>query len=143
MKQYKIFENEVGRREAVKQGWSWPAFFFGFIWAFVKRQYVAGAIVLGGVIVVVLLSLKVDDLFAMGDKSARSLDHVCESARWVIMVLLGVNGNELREKNLFQRGYILRGVLAALSPSEALASHERAGREREKVHLPDESQTGV
>ena len=72
MKQYKIFENEVGRREAVKQGWSWPAFLFTFIWPFVKRLYVAGAIVLGGVIVVVLLSWKADELFAMGDKSARS-----------------------------------------------------------------------
>ena len=56
MKQYKMFENEVGRREALKQGWSWPAFFFRFIWGFVKRLYVAGAIVLGGVIVVVFLS---------------------------------------------------------------------------------------
>ena len=139
MKQYKMFENEVGRREAVKQGWSWPAFLFTFIWPFVKRLYVAGAIVLGGVIVVVLLSWKADELFAMGDKSARSLDHVCESARWVIMVLLGVNGNELREKNLLQRGYILRGVVAAHSPSEALASHQRPGRE--KVHQPDDSLT--
>ena len=91
----------------------------------------SGAIVLGGVMVVAFLSWKADDLFAMGDKSARSLDHVCESARWVIMVLLGVNGNELRERALCQRGYILRGVVAALSPSEALASHEKAGRERE------------
>jgi hypothetical protein len=141
MKQYKIFENEVGRREAVKQGWSWPAFLFTFIWAFVKRLYVAGAIVLGGVIVVVLLSGKADELFAMGDKTARSLDRLCESARWVIMILLGVNGNELRGKNLLQRGYVLRGVVAALSPSEALASHQRPGPE--KVHQPDESLTGV
>src|ERR1035441_8573641 len=113
MKQYRIFENEVGRIEAVKQGWSWPAFFFTFIWTFVKRLYVAGATVLGGVIVVMLLSWKADELFTMGDKSARSLDQLCESARWIIMVLLGVNGNELRERNLLQRGYILRGVVAA------------------------------
>ena len=67
------------------------------------------------------------------------MDHICESARWVIMVLLGVNGNELREKNLLQRGYILRGVVAAHSPSEALASNQRPGRE--KVHQPDDSLT--
>ena len=141
MKHYKIFENEVGRREAVKQGWSWPAFFFVFIWAFVKRLYVAGAIVLGGVIVVMLLSWKADELFTMGDKSARSLDQLCESARWIIMVLLGVNGNELRERNLLQRGYILRGVVAALSPSEALASHQ--GQEPENAQQPAKPLAGV
>ena len=38
MKQYKIFENSLGTIEIVKQGWSWPAFFFGFIWAFTKKN---------------------------------------------------------------------------------------------------------
>jgi hypothetical protein len=141
MKLYKIFENEVGHREAVKQGWSWPASLLTFIWAFVKRLYLAGAIVLGCVIVVGFLSWKADELFAMGDKSARALDRICESARWVITVLIGVNGNAWRERNLLQRGYIFRGVVAAHSPSEAMASHQRLGRE--KVHKPDDSVTGV
>ena len=42
MKQYKIFENSEGEIEAVKQGWSWPAFFFTSIWALVKRMYLLG-----------------------------------------------------------------------------------------------------
>ena len=37
MKTYKIFKNPTGQYEAVKQGWSWPAFFFGGIWACVKK----------------------------------------------------------------------------------------------------------
>ena len=51
MKQYKIFENSSGSRETIKQGWSWPAFFFGFIWAFVKKMYLLGI----GLIVVFFL----------------------------------------------------------------------------------------
>jgi hypothetical protein len=141
MKYYKIFENEVGLREAVKLGWSWPASLFTFIWAFMKRLYLAGAIVLGCVIVVGLMSWKADELFGMGDTSARALDRLCESARWIITVLIGVNGNEWRERNLLQRGYIFRGVVTADSPSEALASHKRLGRE--KVHKPDDSLNGV
>lgn len=37
MKTYKIFKNPTGQYEAVKQGWSWPAFLFGGIWACVKK----------------------------------------------------------------------------------------------------------
>ncbi len=29
MKEFKIFHYPEGRQEAVKQGWSWPGFFFG------------------------------------------------------------------------------------------------------------------
>jgi hypothetical protein len=41
------------------------------------------------------------------------------------MVVLGVNGNELRERNLLARGYVFRGVLAAESPGEALAQQHK------------------
>ncbi len=36
MKQYKIYEHPAGAIEAVKLGWSWPAFFFVSIWALFK-----------------------------------------------------------------------------------------------------------
>lgn len=121
MKQYKIFEKPAGRREAVKQGWSWPAFFFSFIWAFAKKMYAAGALLLAVGILSGFLSHKVDELFAMGDKSARSMDHLWHLAQWVLMVVLGVNGNELRERNLKARGYELRGAVAANTAAEALA----------------------
>ena len=39
MKQYKIFKHPLGKIEAVKQGWSWPAFFFNWIWALVKKMW--------------------------------------------------------------------------------------------------------
>jgi hypothetical protein len=75
-------------------------------------------------IVLVMFSLEVDELFKLGDKKARDLDYLSHLANWVIIVALGVNGNELREKNLLARGYWLRGVSAGSSPNEALASHK-------------------
>ena len=42
MKLYKIFKNPMNQYEAVKQGWSWPAFFFGAIWACVKKMWGLG-----------------------------------------------------------------------------------------------------
>ncbi|WP_226912943.1 hypothetical protein [Halomonas sp. 3D7M] len=37
MKEFKIYMHPAGMHEAVKQGWSWPGFFFGPIWALVKK----------------------------------------------------------------------------------------------------------
>ena len=42
MKQYKVYKHPSGSTEAVKQGWSWPGFFFGFIWAMVKKMWGLG-----------------------------------------------------------------------------------------------------
>ncbi len=133
MKRYKIFENPAGRREAVKQGWSWPAFFFTFIWAFCKRMYATGALLLGAAILLGFISNKVDELFAMGDRSARSTEFLCHLAQWALMVVMGVNGNELRQRSLTARGYSVRGTVAADTPQGALAApleeeHQNAGQ---------------
>lgn len=40
MTQYKIYEHPIGTKVAVKLGWSWPAFFLGFIWAYAKKMNV-------------------------------------------------------------------------------------------------------
>ena len=39
MKEYKVFKHPIGKIETVKQGWSWPAFFFNWIWALIKRMW--------------------------------------------------------------------------------------------------------
>jgi len=135
MKRYKIFEHPAGRREAVKQGWSWPAFFFTFIWAFCKKMYATGALLLGAVILLGFISYKVDELFEMGDHSARSAESLCHLAQWALMVVLGVNGNELRQRSLKARGYALRGTVAADTPEGALAAPLEA--ERQHARQPD------
>jgi len=97
-------------------------------------MYAAGVVLLAAGIALAMLSQKVDDVFALGDKNARGLDYLSHLASWVIIVVLGVNGNELRERNLLARGYRLLGALAALSPKEALASHKE--QELEKAQQP-------
>ena len=36
MANYKIYYHDAFKTEAIKDTWSWPAFFFTWIWAFVK-----------------------------------------------------------------------------------------------------------
>ena len=52
MKSYRIFKHPAGHIEAVKQGWSWPGLFFTFIWAFIKRLWAVGGVVLAVAFVV-------------------------------------------------------------------------------------------
>jgi hypothetical protein len=39
MKTYKVFTHPSGSTQAVKQGWSWPAFLVPHIWALFKRLW--------------------------------------------------------------------------------------------------------
>ncbi len=57
MKQYKIFKHPNGETEAVKQSWSWPAFFFTWIWALIKKLWVIAAITFGVVLLIQILVL--------------------------------------------------------------------------------------
>jgi hypothetical protein len=43
-KTYDIYEHPIGTIEAVKKGWSWPAFFFTWIWALSKKMYLFGGL---------------------------------------------------------------------------------------------------
>jgi hypothetical protein len=79
-----------------------------------------------------LMSTKVDGSFALGDKTARDMDHLYHVAEWILIVIMGVNGNELREKNLLARGYEFGCTLAADSPAEALTLY----REQPNVKVP-------
>ena len=98
-------------------------------------MYAAGVVLLAAGIVLAMLSRKADELFALGDKNARGFDYLSHLATWVLIGVLGVNGNELRERNLLARGYRLRGVLGASSPNAALVSHKE--QEQVKAEQPE------
>ena len=95
-------------------------------------MYGAGVLLLGAGILLGLISTKVDELFKLGDKTARDMNDLYHAAKWILIVIMGVNGNELREKTLLARGYKFRCTLAADSPAEALASYQ----EQKKVKVP-------
>lgn len=93
MKEFKIFEYPEGRHEAVKQGWSWPGFFFGPIWAMVKQMWGLGVGLL--VAVIVLAMFPVDT----------AIGGLVTLISFGIYVACGINGNRWREKHLSSRGY--------------------------------------
>lgn len=112
MKQYRIYASPIGMTEVVKQGWSWPAFFFTVIWAMVKKMWALGVGLFGLFFVIGFIG---------GD--AGGADVVVNLLSLVASVVFGIQGNAWREKNLIGRGFELVGTLNASNPEGALAMH--------------------
>jgi hypothetical protein len=100
MNTFTIFQHPSGKIEAVKQGWSWPAFLFGFIWALSKRLYGVAA-----------FTFFVGYAFAASNRR----DDVQGAAVFILSVVmtgvLGTFGNRWRIENLKSRGYDDEGSL--------------------------------
>jgi len=142
-KRYKIYENRAGTREAVKQGWSWPAFFFTFIWAFMKKMNTIGAGVCAAFFILMIVraafsrdldtAAAIDGLGRLIDVNTQALDRATGTnfvidglislVNLAIIVSFGVNGNAWREKNLLSRAYEFKGTVAAENDEAALSRY--------------------
>lgn len=109
MKEFKIYQHPTGKQEAVKQGWSWPGFFFGPIWALVKKLWGLGALLLVAVIVLSAVP------------AGTEVGMLTTLIMLVIYIVCGVNGNKWREKNLVSRGYEHLDTVSAANPDGAIA----------------------
>jgi hypothetical protein len=108
MKQYKVFKHSSGAIEAVKQGWSWPAFLFSFIWAMVKKMWALGI----GLFVLSLIFI------SMVGPGADLLINILSV---MVSLIFGMYGNSWRGKNLESRGYEIKDTITAANPGEAIA----------------------
>ncbi len=113
MRQFKIYTNPQGSYEAVKQGWSWPAFFFVFIWAVIKKMWALGVGFFAGYLALGLII----DIF-VGNEAT---DLVITIVSIIIHIIFGHMGNDWRENNLIKRGYKYKGTLDAFTPEGAVA----------------------
>ena len=112
MNTYSKYVHPTEGPEVVKRGFSWPGFFFGFIWAFVKKLWVLGAVLLAAHVAVPVLE----------DRYAHGLDLPFGLLNLVIGLIVGVNGNAWRRRTLERLGYEQREWVEAKTPEEALAA---------------------
>jgi hypothetical protein len=106
-KTYDIYEHPIGKTEAVKRGWSWPGFFFTWIWALVKKMYVFGAV---GAIASIGLGL-----IPESDTAQIIFLNI------IMAAFFGVVGNSARTTNLKKRGFKLIDNVAGETPDGAIA----------------------
>lgn len=133
-KQYRIYENTLGVREAVKQGWSWPAFFFSFIWAFVKKMNAVGGGVVGGLVFLIIFFGAIEN--SSNADSNDALNALFGFVEIALAVVFGVNGNRWRELNLGTRGYQLKGIISAETDESALMLYAKEHQNRATDQQP-------
>lgn len=114
MKEYKIYAYPQGNYEAIKQGWSWPAFFFGFIWAMFKKMWGIG---IGVLLAFFILA------FIIGASGQGSGDAPINILSIITAIIFGIHGNKWRENHLATRGYDFKDTVSASSPEGAIALH--------------------
>jgi hypothetical protein len=118
MNTFNIFSHPVAAIEAVKVGFSWPAFFFGSLWMLDKGLWVRAALWFASysaVKLVVTLADKVQGgdylgLFLIGILAALAL-------------IAGVNGNRWWEQRLLKRRYRRMTTVTAPTPEEAILKY--------------------
>ena len=104
MKKFSVYQHPVLGYEAVKQGFSWPAFIFSWIWALTKKLWLHG--ILMGCFDVLLMILAVN-IFA--DPFATPTEIIL----WIARLFFGFRGNAWRASNLKKRGYGFAGIVDA------------------------------
>jgi phosphate/sulfate permease len=128
MRTFAVYESPKGECEAVKIGVSWPAFFFGCLWAFARGLWLRGVALLG---IEVLLALVAGiaaafvglwfELTATQGEDAVQLFWAALFIPYSIMVGLWANG--WRRKHLVKKGYTLMNEsVLARSGEEAITT---------------------
>lgn len=115
MKQFKIYVQPRGACEAVKEGWSWPAFLFGFLWALIKKLW---KLALG----LFAVSFAIGYIgAAAGGNIERAIEGVMGFGGMLMAIVFGIFGNAWREDNLRSRGFEHKETVTAVTPEQAIA----------------------
>lgn len=118
MHTYKVFRHPAKRDiKAVKQGWSWPGFFFDLIWVFIKRMWFIGLVVFGFFFMLGFIQ----GIYANEPEVSSNILSLINASTIGIKVLLGWKGNSYYADALETRGYQLIGVVDAANPDAATA----------------------
>ncbi len=113
MPTYDVYAHQDLGYQAVKRGFSWPAFVFGMLWAFYKRLWLVGAVYL---LIALLLSMSIQDAGESG------LDVLYNLISFGISLFVGAAGNGWWRDSLGEQGYRHIRAVEARSPRAAIES---------------------
>jgi hypothetical protein len=100
MKHQTLLQHKDGRVALVGNGFSWAAFFFGPLWAVVKRQWMLGLLLF-------LVLIPINFLIEFAE-ATRNLAFILASLGLMIgyMVSCGIYGNRWLKASLKRKGYV-------------------------------------
>ncbi|MFT8827801.1 DUF2628 domain-containing protein [Acetobacter syzygii] len=129
MKSFNIYEDNNGNYRAIKNGWSWPAFFFGSVWALCMQIWIIGVFLFP-------IELFLNMFFSAIEQTQRhmSVSHTQDEdiigsiiaiLALCIRVMFGVFGNACKRKKLLRNGYILIKTLSAKNKKMAILTMKK------------------
>jgi Protein of unknown function (DUF2628) len=114
-----------GKFKAVKNGWSWPAFFFGSIWAIFMQLWLLGLFLLPVELLLQMLvsSIEKTQRSAPGNYSDTTeiIGGVVALAALLIRIIFGAYGNSWKRKKLEKSTYRLVKTLESSSKDNAIS----------------------
>jgi hypothetical protein len=118
MKTFKIYHHPVFGYEAVKVGFSWPAFVLGPVWMSGKQLW--GLAVLWVLIYIGLVVIEAFT-FDVSNPSAQALQSLMLVGVYLTLwIVPGIKGNAWRATNLTRRGYRIINEVQADTPEDAI-----------------------
>ena len=123
MKTFNVYKHPTQGFEAVKVGFSWPAFFFGIIWMLVKKLWGLAGLWFAMYVGLSLIEAVTDQSQESG---AQALVYLILAAGYFASWLVpAFKGNKWREENLSKRGYELLSSAQAETPDAAVAEQAK------------------
>ena len=114
MAKYKVYKHRVSGYEAIKNGISWPGFFFIWAWAFLKKLWIHGLLILVAGSLISFFGY----LLVQGDDSNAIPGLVLI---FLPNIITGILGNSWLGKSMLQKGYVLVATTKAKSTDDALS----------------------
>lgn len=113
---YERYLNNERELQAVKNGFSWPAFFFGAIWAWTNGMVGVGfALLFLAIFLNILGNTLIVSSIGMGGVFIYLLISIG------VLIWVGSSGNTWRKTSFEKKGYkLVKGCVSASSPSEAI-----------------------
>jgi hypothetical protein len=125
MNKYIIYKHPTGQMEAVKQGWSWPAFFLSPFWALYKKMWGLGF----GVLILEFV------IYGRLGSSSSAISFA-DVLSMIISIVFGMQGNLWRVSKLESRGFDYVETVVASSPDGAIAIHLKGQNNSETSKEP-------
>ena len=126
MKTFEVYGHPAHGYEAVKNGFSWPAFFFTWIWAFSKGLVIHGFATIGVWVVLFVLEKYFEEQRDPGGQMFMLL------LQFGLCWLLGQSGNPWRVNRLKKRGFQHLKTLGAETPHAAIAAVKSSAESDQK-----------
>ncbi|MBD3895339.1 DUF2628 domain-containing protein [Halomonas sp. ML-15] len=120
MKTFDVYEHSVHGARAVKQGINWPAFFFCWIWAMVKKMWAIGFFLLG--LLVVFVAIEEFFLYYANIGGV----YLMWAMQLAVFLYAGAKGNDWRRGHLRKRGFQYIGSVEAANQDAAVTSVKQA-----------------